>query len=259
LPTVLRRLALFVPPVLVIVCELGHPVVFPPIYPAVVHHMPWWLRLHIVNLALFPLLGLAAYVLVKDVRNRAAAWSRFAIALFVPLYAAFDALAGVGTGILVQNASRMVPAQRAAAESLIDAYWTSGVIAAIAAAGSIAWVIALLAAAVAFTRPERRRLAGILAIVEFAVGGWAETNLFLPSQGKIPLTWWLITIGMAVAMFLVARPAIPAGLLVLAASLFGATHAPPTGPLGAACFLAAAAYLELAPGREPQPEARPAG
>jgi hypothetical protein len=60
-------------------------------------------------------------------------------------------------------------------------------------------------------------------------------------------------------MFLAARPAIPAGLLVLAASLVGATHASPTGPLGAACFLAAAGYLELAPGREPQPEVRSAG
>jgi len=61
-----RRLALFVPPVLIVVFELAHPIVLPPIYPAVLHHLPWWLYLHVANLALFPLFGLAAYLLVSD-------------------------------------------------------------------------------------------------------------------------------------------------------------------------------------------------
>jgi hypothetical protein len=207
--------------------------------------MPWWIRLHIANLALFPLFGLSAYVLVKDLRNRAAALSRIAIAAFVPLYAAFDALAGVGTGILVQSASGMEAPQRAAAETLIDAYWGSAALNAVAAAASIAWVIALLAAAVAFASAERRKLTGIVAIVLFLLGGWAETNLFLPSRFHIPLAWWAITIGSALAMFVASRFAWSVALLTLSASLFGASHVPPTGPLGAACFLAAAAYLDL--------------
>jgi hypothetical protein len=245
----LRRLALFVPPVLIIVFELAHPIVLPPIYPAVLHHLPWWLYLHVANLALFPLFGLAAYILVKDVPNRAAAWSRVAIAVYVPLYACFDALVGVGTGILVQNASGLDPSARAVVEPLIDAYWNSGILFAIAALGSIAWVIAMLASAVAFTRPERRRAAAIAAIVLFPVGGWAETHLFLPSGGHIPLSWWLVTIGIGAVLFLVSRALSPT-LLALAGGLFGAAHVPPTGPLGAACFLAAAVVLELARGKE---------
>ena len=193
--------------------------------------MPWWLRLHLANLAIFPLLGLAAYLLVRDVRNRAAAWSRVAIAVYVPLYAGFDALVGVGTGVLVQNASLLDPASRAVAEPLIDAYWGSGVLFALAAAGSIAWVIAMLSAAVAHTRPERRRLAASVAIATFPVGGWAETNLFLPSRGHVPLSWWLVTAGIGAAIFLASRAAAPT-LLALAGSLFGAAHNPPTGPLG---------------------------
>ena len=188
---------------------------------------------------------IAVYMLVRDIRNRAAALSRIAIAAFVPLYAAFDALAGVGTGILVQSASGMEAPQRPAAESLIDAYWGSAALNGVAAAASIAWVIALLAAAVAFTGPERRKLAGIVAIILFPIGGWAETNLFLPSRFHIPPAWWAITIGSAIAMFLASRFALPVALLALAGSLFGASHVPPTGPLGAACFLAAAAYLDL--------------
>jgi hypothetical protein len=253
--TTLRRLALFVPPVLIAVFELAHPVVLPPIYPAVLHHLPWWLYLHVANLALFPLFGLAAYLLVRDVPNRAAAWSRVSIAVYVPLYASFDALVGIGTGILVQNASRLDPSARAVAEPLIDAYWNNGILFAIAALGSIAWVIAMFSSAVAFTRPERRRAAAIAAIVLFPVGGWAETNLFLPSGGHIPVSWWLVTIGIGAVMFLVSRALSPM-LLALAGGLFGAAHVPPTGPLGAACFLAAALVLELAREKETAPVGR---
>jgi hypothetical protein len=132
-----RWLAVLVPPALAAALELGHPMVLPPIAPAVSHHLPWWLYLHIANLAIFPLLGLSAYLIVKDVGGRAAAWSRVAILIYVPLYAAFDALVGIGTGVQVQNASGLSAESRAAAEAMIDAYWESGVLFAIAAAGSI--------------------------------------------------------------------------------------------------------------------------
>ena len=59
--------------------------------------------------------------------------------------------------------------------------------------------------------------------------------------------WWLLTLGTAGAMFAVGRPRSVAGLLTLGAFLFGATHVPPTGPLGAACFFAAAVLLEFGP------------
>jgi hypothetical protein len=47
---------------------------------------------------------------------------------------------------------------------------------------------------------------------------------------------------MGVAMFALCKPHIVGGLLTLAGALFGAQHLPPTGPLGAACLLAAALY-----------------
>ncbi len=239
----IRRIALYVPPLLVIAFELGHPVLRPPIYPAVAHHLPWWLYLHLANLALFPLLGLSAFLLVKGLGGRAATLARAAIACYVPLYAAFDALAGIGTGILVRSASAMDETPRAAAESLIDSYWGSGVIFGIAAAGSIAWILAMLAAAVAVTKPERRRAAATLAVAIFAADGWAM-RLILPPAASIPTVWWVLVAGMGLAMLAASRRPAPA-LLVLAGALFGAGHFPPTGPIGAACFLAAAALREV--------------
>jgi len=46
-----------------------------------------WMNLHVANLLLFPLFGLAAFYLVKDTSNRAATISKIAIGLFIPLYA----------------------------------------------------------------------------------------------------------------------------------------------------------------------------
>jgi hypothetical protein len=94
--------------------------------------------------------------------------------------------------------------------------------------------------------PERRRFASIIAVIIFLVGGWARTNIFLATDGMtVTVAWWLVTIGMAVAMFLVCKPRIPTAFLVLAGALFGAQHLPPTGPPGVLCFLIAAAFLEF--------------
>ena len=143
-------------------------------------HLRWWGTLHLLNLALFALAGLAVYLLLEDVHNFAATASRVAISVFIPLYAAFDALAGIGTGLLAQLNHQLPAAQAAVVEPLIDRYWSSPTIYALAVAGSIAWVIALLAAAVALTSAERRRLAAIAAVLVFLVGGGPGATCSLP-------------------------------------------------------------------------------
>ena len=240
----LQQLLIFSAPVLVGLLNLTHPMFRPPVFAGLIQHISWWVPLHLLNLVLFPLLGLAGYLLVKDVHNLASVVAKVALAIFIPLYAAFDALAGIGTGILVRNAEHLAANDLTAVGPLIDSYWSSGTLNGIAALGSIAWTIGMLAAAVAFTRPERRRLMTLLAVVIFVVDGWAQTHLFpAASDMTIPLSWWVILLGMGMATFLVARPRLPTALLVLSAVLFGASHVPPTGPLGMLSFLSAAVYL----------------
>ncbi len=246
MPKQLQQVVLFGAPILVGLLNLTHPMFAPPVYRGIVDHISWWTTLHILNLVLFPLIGLAAYLLVKDVNNLAASLTKVALAVFVPIYAAFDAIAGIGTGILVENAKHLPPAELTTVSPFIDAYWNSSVLNAVAAAGSIAWVIAMLSAAVAVTASDRRRLIAGVAVVIFVIGGWAQTNLFLPSQGlHIPIAWWLITMGLGLAMFVMGKPRIPGTLLVLSGALFGASHVTPTGPLGMLCFLGAAVYMKV--------------
>ena len=136
-----------------------------------------------LNLAGVPLVGLAAYLLTQGIGSLAAILSRIAVAAFIPIYVAFDALAGIGTGTLVELANRLAPNQSAAFEPILTAYWNSGPITGIAIAGSITWTIAMLSAAVAFAVPERRRLVAVLSLISFFIIGLARTNLMSADGG----------------------------------------------------------------------------
>jgi hypothetical protein len=48
--------------------NLMHPVIPSPVYSGVLH-LDWWPTLHILNLVLFPMLGLAAYALISDLNG----------------------------------------------------------------------------------------------------------------------------------------------------------------------------------------------
>jgi len=253
MPHQLRQVVLFVAPILVGALNLTHPVIRLPVYGEILHHLGWWTTLHILNLAGFPLVGLAAYLL-KNVHNTAATVSKAAIAVFVPVYEAFDALAGIGTGTLVQQVSLLSPDKAVVFEPTIDAFWKSPTIYAIAAVGSIGWIIAMLAAAIAFTQPERRRLVAVIAVMIFFVGGWARSTFVSPDGSNIGFGWWLVVLGMRLAMLIAGAPHVTAGLLTFAAAFFGASHVTPTGPLGMACFLGAAVYVELAVRKQNAPE-----
>ena len=86
----------------------------------------------------------------------------------------------------------------------------------------------------------------VIALISFPVGGWARTNLFLAPDGvTITSAWWMVTIGLGLVMLLIGKPRATGALLPLSGALFGALHVTPTGPLGAACFLVAALYVEF--------------
>ena len=72
-----------------------------------------------LNLAGVPLVGLAAYLLTQGIGSLAAILSRIAVAACIPIYVAFDALAGIGTGTLVELANRLAPNQSAAFEPIL--------------------------------------------------------------------------------------------------------------------------------------------
>jgi len=225
-------------PIFVGLLNSWHPIVAPPIFPKISEHLHWWLHLHLLNLIGFALIGYATYVLVSQAENVFATISKITALLFIPLYCGFDALAGIGTGILSVISFHLSAEQATVLRSVIDILWNNDLLMALAVIGSIFWTISMLTAALAFTDSSRRWMAVVAAIVVFCLTGWARSNIFFAADNiTITHNWWFVTAGAGVLMLLVCKPSIPGGFFTLAGVLFGASHVVPTGPLGMLCFL----------------------
>jgi hypothetical protein len=243
MPTWLRRLILFGVPAITGLVNLFHPVFSDPPVAGLRGRVDWFITLHAINLVLFSLLGLSAILLVSRQRGIAAVVSLLAVVVYVPFYAGFDAIVGLGTGSLVRYAYGVDPSQLPVLEPAINVIWTGPVSSMLGQVGSIAWVVAMLAAAVAFTPPGRRLLVTAIALIGFGVFGWVASGGL---DFNSPL-WWLALVVPAAVVFVAARLQLVPALLTLAGMLFGTTHVPPAGSLAMAAFLAAALWVELRP------------
>jgi len=72
------------------------------------HHLTidsatWWATLHTLLLPVFPLLGLAHWLLLQSVAGLAAWVARVAAFGYATFYTGLDVLAGIGTGTLVER------------------------------------------------------------------------------------------------------------------------------------------------------------
>ena len=157
------------------------------------------------------LMGAALYLLVRDLPGRAARISRLAIGPFVLFYGAGEAILGVATGVLVEHANNVPAGERPAAADAVSALWENTISDdLLITIGGLAWVIAAIAAAVAY----RRAGAPIPAVVLLGLSSLAVVHP--PPVGPGALTLF------AVAVFLLARaqrarPALRAPAPVLAA------------------------------------------
>jgi len=116
-----------------------------------------WMAVHYAQILLFPLTALALATLVRHRRGFAAALCRAGAFVFGVTWIAFDSVAGVATGILLRNAeaSAAPEAWRAPVMSI----WAHPIVGGapdtvplLAVAGSLAWAVGCLAAAVALRR-----------------------------------------------------------------------------------------------------------
>jgi len=134
-----------------------------------------WLVIHLLGLALFPLLGLTVLWMLPA-EGRASRISRVALAVFIVLYPAFDGLVGIGSAILLDYRATLSSEGQAVLEPAIQrlffdtgtpAFW-------LAVAASAAWSIGAIAAAVALWGQDGWRvglplfLAGVLLGIDHA-------------------------------------------------------------------------------------------
>jgi hypothetical protein len=120
---------------------------------------------HVGTLVLIGLIGLALYLLVRDLPGRAARISRLAIGPFVLFYAAWESVIGLAIGALVQHGNDAPARQRPAVADAIQSLGDNVIVGdpgIVGSVGALAWIVAVLAAAVAYRRLGAPLLATLL-------------------------------------------------------------------------------------------------
>jgi hypothetical protein len=135
-----------------------------------------WLAVHTAQIVLIMLLGATIWTLVDGLEGTAARVARAAVLRFVAFYAAFDAIVGFATGLLIRQANGLPGADQAAAAEQIQQYFDNVIkpdlpTLYVIAVGVVAWVVAMLAVATARRRAGASGTAvALLAVAAVAFG-----------------------------------------------------------------------------------------
>jgi hypothetical protein len=126
---------------------------------------------HIGTLAFIGLMGAALYLLVRDLPGNAARLSRLAIGPFVLLYGAWEAVNGLAIGARPAH-QRRATGQRPAVADAIQSLGSDAIIGdpgVVGSVGALAWIAAVIAAAVAIRHAGASLLATALLALSLVV------------------------------------------------------------------------------------------
>jgi hypothetical protein len=163
-----------------------------------------WTVVHIGMMLFIPLMAAAVYLLLRDVEGTAARIGRIALVPFVVVYGTWEALQGIGVGILVDEVNQLPQAERATGADLVHDFADNilirnfGVFGNI---GSLALITAAIAAGIALRRHAGAPLsvAGLLGVSGFLI------TAHPPPFGPIGLALFIV----AVLLWVRGRPQTP--------------------------------------------------
>jgi hypothetical protein len=143
-----------------------------------------WLVVHLIGLLLFPLLGVAIWLMLPPGRV-ASRISQVGLAVYIVLYAAFDAVAGIGGAVLAGYREGLPDAER---PTVNGAIWSlmgeADATAYLAEAATYGWELGVLGAAVAMCQHRGWRR-GLRIAVPLVLGGAAFAQSHFPPYGAI--------------------------------------------------------------------------
>jgi hypothetical protein len=111
-----------------------------------------WQVVHVGTLFFIALMGLAVYLLVRDLAGTASRVSRSAAAVFVVFYGAWEAVAGLTVGALAQYTNGLPAGERSIGADAIESINDNAIVGdfgLLASIGSLGWITAVIAGAIA--------------------------------------------------------------------------------------------------------------
>ena len=143
-----------------------------------------WLAVHLFGLLLFPLLGIAIWLMLPPGRI-ASRISQVGLAVYIVLYSAFDAVAGIGGAVLASYREGLPSAERPTVDGAI---WSlmgeADATAYLADAATYGWELGVLGAIVALCQ-DRGWRRGLRIAVPLALGGAAFAQSHFPPYGAV--------------------------------------------------------------------------
>jgi hypothetical protein len=166
-------LVLLAAPLLWLVPALLHPNGDP--YAGIAGEADRWLFVHLAQLALVPFLGALVWILLAGLESAAARVARAALVAWAVFFSAFDAVAGIATGVLTRHANGLAGSEREGTIAAIDFLFddsklAGGQFSLLGNLGHGSWMVVAIAGAVALHRAGARRavVVGMLLSVAFA-------------------------------------------------------------------------------------------
>ena len=162
--TSLRRNARFLllaAPLLWLVAALLHPTGEP--YAGIAGEADRWIFVHVAQLALTPFLAAGVWTLLGGIQSVPALVARSAIAVWTVFFSAFDAIAGIATGVLTRHANSLAGEDREGVVAAIDFLWADSQLAGggfsvLGNLGHVTWVIVAIASTLALYRAGASRV-----------------------------------------------------------------------------------------------------
>jgi hypothetical protein len=160
---------------------------------ALAHDLATWNLVHVAQLGFIGAMGGAVLWLIQGIAGPAAGAARVAAIVFVLVYGAYETWTGIVTGSLTAAAHDLPAGDQAAASTLIQAHWDSGLLgngSIGAITGSAAWLVAVTAAAFAL----RGRAAPTGAVLTLIASGLVFAPTHVPPAGPLAMALFAIAV-----------------------------------------------------------------
>jgi hypothetical protein len=156
----LLQLVVLAAPLVWVVVAFLHPTAEP--YEGIADEANRWIFVHVMQLVLTPFLAAGVWLLMDGIQSVAASVTRAVLAFWMVFFSAFDAVAGIATGVLTRHANSLAGSEKEGVVAAIDFLWDdsrlTGGFSVLGILGQGSWIVLAIAATVALYRAGFRRL-----------------------------------------------------------------------------------------------------